>query len=623
MKRICFLLVWLLAAVTVSSQDLLNIPFLKNMPVIDGIPDSNQESMEWRDFSYIEKTNDQNRDFSVRYKTAYNYTHLYLLMETDGDSIVYRDRAYQNGDGFHMVIAKPNGNKPTDEFYVLRFSPANKAKNIQARKSVWYYNIDLTGRSLSASTRFACQSHNGKCYYELLLSWDDVYPYHPLFSASIGLNLCFVKAVGSNEKNYYFLKYDKRIQWEQNKREYILADFEKPESMDNSCTFARLGRKNIMAKDSVRITLASFSPSLNPRSYYIAVCSADNYTYTDLYQEAGQTKEGKGLEFALPVKNLLPGGYQVVWRCSDGSEGEIPFSIMPEINEDQERGWLQDARGSISDGDYYTLLFKLQQIMKDYADLKEYEMGGDIRERYLAYLHDKEEINRNSRFLSEKPGISRRAFLSKVDSTLQPYSVKIPAVFDPGKKYPLLVMLHGSGSDDTHILEGALTEGNFIEIAPFGRGTSNCFSADNAPEDVKEAMEDAIRNYPVDTSRIIIAGFSMGGYGACRIFYEYPKLFKGVVVFSGHPDLANRWVRGAHPDFTNPKYLKPFKNIPVFIYHSKNDLNCPYPLAEELVKKLQKAGAKVELVTTPEGGHGIMDNDHMTTYYHWLRNTIE
>jgi len=613
----------LLVAVTASSQDTLTIPFLKTIPVIDGIPESNQETLEWCDFSCIEKTNDQNENFSVRYKTGYTYTHLYLLIETDDDSIVCRDRAYQNGDGFHMVVAKPDGGKPTGEFYVLRFSPANKAKKIPARKSVWYYNIDLTNRSLSASTQFVCQSHNGKCYYELLLSWDDVYPYHPLFSESMGINLCFVKAVGSKEKNQYYLKYDKRIQWEQNRREYVTAHFEKPESIDNSFSVARLNRKNIVATDSLRIKLASFSSSVNAKSYYIAVCSADNYTYTDVYKEAEQPQEEMMSEFALPVKNLLPGGYKVGWRCTDGSEGEIPFSIMPEIKENKEKGRLHDLRGSVSDGDYYTLLFMLQDILKDYADLKEYELGGNIRERYLTYLHDKAEIRNNRHFLTEKPGISRRAFLSKVDSTLQPYSVKIPTVLELGKKYPLFVMLHGSGSDDQRILEGALTEGNFIEIAPFGRGTSNCFSAYHAPEDVKEAIEDAIINYPVDTSRIIIAGFSMGGYGAYRIFYEYPTLFKGVVVFSGHPDLANRWVGPGHPDFTNPEYLMPFKNIPVFIYHSKNDLNCPYPLTEELVKKIRKAGAKVEFVTTTEGGHDIIDKENLANYYHWLRNIIE
>jgi predicted esterase len=47
-----------------------------------------------------------------------------------------------------------------------------------------------------------------------------------------------------------------------------------------------------------------------------------------------------------------------------------------------------------------------------------------------------------------------------------------------------------------------------------------------------------------------------------------------------------------------------FKDIPVFIYHSKNDLNCPYDLTEQLVKKLKTAGAIVEFVTTEKAVMG-------------------
>jgi predicted esterase len=184
-------------------------------------------------------------------------------------------------------------------------------------------------------------------------------------------------------------------------------------------------------------------------------------------------------------------------------------------------------------------------------------------------------------------------------------------------------MLHGSGSDDQTMLNNSLTEGNFIEIAPYGRGTSNCFTSDGAEIDVREAIEDAIKNFPVNASEIILAGFSMGGYGAYRIYHEYPGMFKGVAVFSGHPNLATKWLGEGYPDFLDPAYLKTFRNIPVFIYHSKNDLNCPYPLTVELVRKLRNAGARVEFVTTSEGGHGIIDKENLQPYFKWLKDTIE
>jgi predicted esterase len=274
----------------------------------------------------------------------------------------------------------------------------------------------------------------------------------------------------------------------------------------------------------------------------------------------------------------------------------------------------------ISPGDYHSMHFMLKNIFNDLGKLKPYETAGAIRERYLKYKEVLAELGTTG--YARNQGIYRRAFISAVDSTLQPYSIKIPKHYDQSRQYPLLVMLHGSGSDDQGMLNNPLTDGHFIELAPNGRGTSNCFTTDFAQIDVKEAIQDLISNYSIDTSKIILAGFSMGGYGVYRIFYEYPNLFKGISIFSGHPNLANRWIGEGHPDFLKDQYLLPFKDIPVFIYHSKNDLNCPYELTETLVDKLKKAGAKVESVIVEKSGHGIMETDKMPIYHEWLKSVI-
>jgi predicted esterase len=607
----------------IGQTNVTSIPFFETPPIIDGLPDKVSNESEWRNFSSIEKSNERNKDYTVRYKIGYNYTYLYLIIESNSDSIVFRDRAYQNGDGFHMVIAKPNAGKPTDEFYVLRFSPANKAKYQSARKGFWYYNVDLSGKGLSPETQFECKTIDGKSYFELLLPWNDIYPYNPLFSDSIGINLCFVKAIGEKEKNYYFMKYDAKIQSEQNKREYVTANFESPKNGSNFYSLARLQKKNNKVGEGLKVKVISFAPSAIQAEYYFTIRSADNYVYSDFHKEVALSKGMNTNEFDLPVEKLNPGGYKVVWKCSDNSEGEIPLTILPEINEEKEKTASQDLKNIISEGDYNTLQFMFQNIVKAKSNLKDYETAGNIRENYLTYLNYKIELKTNPHLFSEKTGISRRAFYSKIDNTLQPYSIKIPKDFDRNKKYPLFVMLHGSGSNDQGMLNGPLTENNFIEIAPNGRGTSNCFTVDSADVDIKEAIDDVIKNYPIDTTKIIIAGFSMGGYGAYRIFYEYPDLFKGVVVFSGHPNLANKWIGSGYPNFLDSKYLKPFKNIPVFIYHSKNDLNCPFDLTEQLVGKLIKAGANVEFVTTTEGGHGIIDEEHISAYFKWLKSIIK
>ena len=69
--------------------------------------------------------------------------------------------------------------------------------------------------------------------------------------------------------------------------------------------------------------------------------------------------------------------------------------------------------------------------------------------------------------------------------------------------------------------------------------------------------------------------------------------------------------------------MKPFNGVPLFIYHSKNDLNCPYELTERFVGKLEAAGAKIEFVTSEEGGHGIIDTTNISKYYEGLRDVIK
>ncbi|MGD0755174.1 MAG: prolyl oligopeptidase family serine peptidase [Bacteroidales bacterium] len=622
-KRVFFLaLIISLSFRGIFGQSGFLIPYCETPPVIDGIPDEKLNQLKWQEFSYIQKTSEENNDIPVRYKIGYGLNYLYLIIESKSDSIICRDRAYQNGDGFHLVIARPEVDHKSEEFYVLRFSPADTSKKIPARKGVWYYNIDLSGKSLSSATQFVCRSSEGKSYFELMLPWNEIYPYNPLFSDSVGINLCFVKAVGAKEKNYYFLKYDPNIQSELRKREYITVSFQPPSCPVHSCSFAQPEQNNIRSGNNVRLKIVSMSNDVRKITFDISVRSADNNIFTDFTREVLLSGGINRNEFDIPVDRLIPDGYRIVWKCSDNSEGEIPLSILPEINLNDELKTLNDNKMKVSEGDYNSLLFLLQNIMNNYEKIKKYEIAGEIRERYYSYRKDINELANNQSPYSDKRGIFRRAFLSKIDSTLQPYTIKIPDNFDRNKKYPLFVMLHGSGSDDQNMLNDKLTENNFIEIAPFGRGTSNCFTTDGAEIDVKEAIDDVVKNYPVDTSRIVIAGFSMGGYGAYRIFYEYPRLFKGVVVFSGHPSLASKWIGEGFPDFLESKYLLPFRNIPVFIYHSKNDMNCPYDLTLQLVAKLKTAGAEVEFLTASDSGHGLIDKENIQLYYNWLKENI-
>lgn len=82
---------------TFGQTNVTNIPFFESPPIIDGLPDNLPKAAEWRIFSFIEKSNEQNKDYNVRYKIGYNYAYMYLLIESNSDSIIIRDRGVDMG----------------------------------------------------------------------------------------------------------------------------------------------------------------------------------------------------------------------------------------------------------------------------------------------------------------------------------------------------------------------------------------------------------------------------------------------------------------------------------------------------------------------------------------------
>jgi predicted esterase len=180
------------------------------------------------------------------------------------------------------------------------------------------------------------------------------------------------------------------------------------------------------------------------------------------------------------------------------------------------------------------------------------------------------------------------------------------------------VFLHGSGQDDRGQLDRDYLPQDFILLAPNGRGTSNAYTADRAQDDIREAVEDVCANYSVDRSRVVLAGFSMGGYGVYRTQFEDPKRYRALAVFSGHPDLGSRFTGSNQPNFLDDTNLAPFRGVPVFIFHGTRDRNCPFEDTQAVVRKLEKAGALVETRYEEGKGHELPSPQTAAAFLNWL-----
>jgi pimeloyl-ACP methyl ester carboxylesterase len=130
-----------------------------------------------------------------------------------------------------------------------------------------------------------------------------------------------------------------------------------------------------------------------------------------------------------------------------------------------------------------------------------------------------------------------RAYRSKIDGSVQPYAVTLPATYgnDPNRKWRLDVVLHGRDPGLTEVMflrqhngdQAAPRDQPFVRLDVFGRGNNAYRWAGEA--DVFEALESFLtverglaRDKLLDLSRVVLRGFSMGGAGTWHLGLHYP-----------------------------------------------------------------------------------------------------
>lgn len=618
LSLICAVAVLLIAGPCASVAQ-VPVAFLPQSPIIDGVLDNNLQSLPPQPFPVVMAQGSPAAPVKPTYRIAYGAGFLYLYIEVDDASVVNRDRAYQNGDGFQLAITQPLQNDvPTSEFYVMGFATSVDASKSWRQKFVWYRNVDLTFTPLK-SAQIETHTEGRRTGIELLLPWSEVYPYHPWLSDAIGFNLCYVKATGETAKTNYFVVEDHRLQSEQSPRLYTRLQFEKPQLRQGAQAYAILQRNHVQLGESVQAKVAVVSASYSRFPVNLRALSGEG---TSVSAKDGTLLAKPGLTLhtiEVPTRDLPPGGYSVIWSSPiENVSLAQGLSILPTYDAEALKHRLDGVKNRVNAGSFSTLRFQLQEIQNSASKLKPYDVATSLRMALAAFLETLEAAEQGRDLIAIRAGVQRRAFVSKVDGTLQPYSVRVPAALQPGKKYPLIVYLHGSGEDDRGQLDRVFFPTDAILLAPNGRGTSNAYSSDHAQDDIREAIEDVLANYPADSRRIILTGFSMGGYGVYRTFYEDPARYRALAIFSGDPDIAHRFLGEGHPNFLDAKLLERFRGVPIFVFHGGRDRNCPIELTRELVAKLQASGAKVEFHYEPDKGHETPSPETLHSFGKWL-----
>jgi dipeptidyl aminopeptidase/acylaminoacyl peptidase len=237
-----------------------------------------------------------------------------------------------------------------------------------------------------------------------------------------------------------------------------------------------------------------------------------------------------------------------------------------------------------------------------------------------------------------------------------------PAEFDPGKKYPLLVVIHGGptgidmpaiGADRYYPIERFVARGALV-LRPNYRGSAGygeAFRSLNVRNlgvgdyaDVISGVDSLIAQGFVDKDHVGAMGWSEGGYISAFITASSDR-FKAVSVGAGISDWmtyyvntditpftpqylhANPWEDAAVYEKTSPIHYIEKARTPTLIQHGSADKRVPIANAYELRQALEDRGVPVKMVVYDGFGHPINkpkqqravmeENENWFNHYIW------
>lgn len=199
------------------------------------------------------------------------------------------------------------------------------------------------------------------------------------------------------------------------------------------------------------------------------------------------------------------------------------------------------------------------------------------------------------------------------------YYLVTPDDYDPERKYPLVLFMHGVGGETdqsgyTH-LRDRLFKNDFdcIFLAPLAKRDLGQWwvsyedvlydneesAVYNQDEIVPTAAFQAARSllvkiendYPVNTSQIYVLGVSMGGYATWELITRYPEMFSAAVPICGGND---------------PTKAEKIVDLPIWTFHGDQDAAVAIDATRAMVEALKELGSTVVRYTEYAGlDHGI------------------
>lgn len=198
------------------------------------------------------------------------------------------------------------------------------------------------------------------------------------------------------------------------------------------------------------------------------------------------------------------------------------------------------------------------------------------------------------------------------------YQILKPNKIEQGKKYPLVLFLHGAGErgsdNEAQMIHGSkmftnpVNQERYPSFVIFPQCPANMYWSfekrpDKISEDkfeadapitnqlatVKELLDWHIANMPVDKNRIYIMGLSMGGMATFDMACRFPDIFAAAIPICGGIE-------------TN-RLKNVVGKVSFRIFHGDSDPVVPVELSRKAYTTLKDNNAKVEYIEFPAATH--------------------
>ena len=236
-------------------------------------------------------------------------------------------------------------------------------------------------------------------------------------------------------------------------------------------------------------------------------------------------------------------------------------------------------------------------------------------------------------------GFVRLAWIDEVDGSPQYARAYLPTNYDPAKKWPVVVQMHGFNpanpvywrwwsADSRHALGTEFPgQPGVIYIEPHGRGNVQYLGF--ADSDVLRGIAEAKRLFSVDDDRVYLTGDSMGGWGTWNVSTRHPELFAAIApVFGGvdyHSQMSEEELATLSPigRFLKEKesswsMAENLINTPIFVHHGDKDEAVNVEWSRWGVKLLQRWGYDVRYHEYPGKVHEALTANNGVMNIEWF-----